>query len=58
MKGGKQPGAGRPPSENPAKNIVKARLTNEKYAKWKEIGASRWLNRLLGEAIQMTKGSK
>ena len=50
MKGGKQPGAGRPPADNPAKHIVKARLTDEQYAKWLELGGSRWLKRMLEEA--------
>jgi hypothetical protein len=51
MKGGKQPGAGRPPTDNPARHIVKARLTDEQYAKWLELGGSRWLKRVLGEAL-------
>ena len=50
MKGGKQPGAGRPPSKNPARHIVKARLTDEQKAKWRELGASRWLKRMINEA--------
>jgi hypothetical protein len=50
MKGGKQVGAGRPPSDNPAKHIVKARLTDEQKAKWQELGGSRWLKRMLEEA--------
>ena len=49
MKGGKQPGAGRPPSDNPAKHIVKARLTDEQKAKWDELGGSRWLKRMIDE---------
>lgn len=52
MKGGKQPGAGRPVSADPARHIVKARLTNEQYAKWLELGGSRWAKRILDEAIQ------
>ena len=50
MKGGKQPGAGRPPTDNPARHIVKARLTDEQYAKWLELGGSRWLKRMVEEA--------
>jgi len=50
MKGGKREGAGRPPADNPAKHIVKARLTDEQYAHWLEIGASRWLKRMLDES--------
>jgi hypothetical protein len=54
MKGGKQPGAGRPPSDNPARHIVKARLTDEQYAKWLEMGGSRWVKRLINEELGKT----
>jgi hypothetical protein len=50
MKGGKREGAGRPLADNPAKHIVKARLTDEQYAHWLEIGASRWLKRMLNKS--------
>jgi hypothetical protein len=50
MKGGKREGAGRPPSDNPAKHIVKARLTDEQKAKWDELGGSRWAKRMLDES--------
>ena len=54
MKGGKQPGAGRPPTDNPAIHIVKARLTDEQYAKWLELGGSRWAKRLIDEELGKT----
>lgn len=50
MKGGKQPGAGRPMSTDPARHIVKARLTDAQYARWVALGGSRWLKRLITEA--------
>ena len=50
MKGGTREGAGRPPTDTPARHIVKARLTDEQYAHWLEIGASRWLKRMLDES--------
>ncbi len=50
MKGGKQPGAGRPPSADPARHIVKARLTDAQHAKWLELGGSRWLKRMIEES--------
>lgn len=50
-KGGKQPGAGRPPSTDPARHSIKARLTSSQYAKWKEIGGSRWLKRMLAAEL-------
>ena len=53
MKGGKQPGAVRPPADNPAKHIVKARLTDEQKAKWDELGGSRWAKRMLDEATPL-----
>lgn len=52
MKGGKQPGAGRPVSTDPARHTVKARLTDAQFAKWQELGGSRWLKRIIEE----TKG--
>lgn len=51
MKGGKREGAGRPVSTDPANNSVKARLTDQQHAKWKELGGSRWLKRMLDEQV-------
>lgn len=50
MKGGKREGAGRPLADNPARHIVKARLTDEQKAKWDELGGSRWAKRMLDES--------
>lgn len=49
MKGGKQPGAGRPPAADPARHIVKARLTDAQYATWVDLGGSRWVKRMLDQ---------
>ena len=44
-----RPGAGRPTSTDPARNSVKARLTDAQYAKWLELGSSKWIKRILDE---------
>jgi hypothetical protein len=49
MKGGKQPGAGRPPTEDPARHTVKTRLTDEQFIKWQELGGSKWVKRMIEE---------
>lgn len=48
-RGGAREGAGRPPTEDPARHTVKTRLTDLQYVKWQEIGASKWLKRQLDE---------
>ena len=53
MKGGKREGAGRPPSTDPANKLVTVKLTQSQYKKWVEIGASRWLKRMLESAPQI-----
>ena len=50
MKGGKQPGAGRPPSTDPARHNIKARLTDAHYLRWQELGGSRWLKRMIDDS--------
>lgn len=54
-KGGKQPGAGRPVSTDPARHIVKARLTDAQHARWLALGSSRWLKRLIDELTHSAK---
>ena len=49
MTGGKREGAGRPVSINPASKMITAKLTQEQHRRWVELGASRWLKRLLNE---------
>lgn len=51
MKGGKQPGAGRPPSADPAKKMAHVKMTPRQHAKFLELGGSRWVKRLLDAAI-------
>ena len=55
MKGGKREGAGRPQTDTPARHIVKARLTDEQYAKWLDLGGSRWLKRMLDGAVPVSR---
>ena len=55
VKGGKQPGAGRPQSTDPALHIVKARLTDQQYANWIKLGGSRWVKRLIDESLNGRK---
>jgi hypothetical protein len=50
-RGGKREGAGRPIEINPANKKVQVWLTEEQHRKFIEIGGSRWLKRLLNEAI-------
>lgn len=49
MMGGKRDGAGRPVSTNPADKMISVKLTQEQYRKWVEVGASRWLKRMLDD---------
>jgi hypothetical protein len=49
VKGGKREGAGRPSSPDPARHTVKARLTDVQYAKWQELGGSKWVKRMIEE---------
>lgn len=53
MKGGKQPGAGRPKAE--PTTPVTVRLTAAKKDKFMEMGGARWVNRLIDEALAKDK---
>ena len=53
MKGGKQPGAGRPKAE-PTKPVT-TRLTAAKREKFFELGGARWVNRLIAEELVKDK---
>jgi len=46
-KGGKRPGAGRPPATNPASKMITVKVTPEQYKRWKDWGSSHWLKRML-----------
>ena len=48
MKGGKRPGAGRPPA--PPNLLVRLRLSPAQHAVYVERGSEHWLKRVLGEA--------
>lgn len=54
MKGGKREGAGRKPSTDPAIKMISVKLTQAQYAKWVEIGASRWLKRMIEKELWIT----
>ena len=54
MKGGKQPGAGRPPASDPATKLATIKMTPSQHAKFIELGGSRWVKRLLNEEIGKT----
>jgi hypothetical protein len=54
--GGKRPGAGRPPAADPASKLVTVRMTTTQHAKFIELGGSRWVKLLLGEAIAQGQG--
>ena len=47
MKGGKREGAGRKPSVDPASKMTTMRLTPTQHAKYRELGGSRWVKRLI-----------
>ena len=47
QKGGKRPGAGRPISKTPASKMITVKLTPEQLRKWKHVGSSKWLKRML-----------
>jgi hypothetical protein len=47
VKGGKQPGAGRPPAADPRSVIFKIRLTKAEHALVMDLGGSKWLKRLI-----------
>lgn len=51
MKGGKQPGAGRPPAADPATKMSTMKLTPSQHAKFLELGGSRWVKRLIDVEI-------
>jgi len=55
MKGGKREGVGRPPADNPAIHIVKARLNDQQYANWVNLGASRWVKRMIEQETDKLK---
>ena len=52
MKGGKREGAGRKPSADPATKMATMKLTPTQHAKYLELGGSRWVKRLISEAMQ------
>ena len=54
-RGGKREGAGRPIEINPANKMVTAKLTQAQYKTWVELGAGRWLKRLLDEATSQAR---
>jgi hypothetical protein len=58
MTGGKREGAGRPPSDNPARHTVKVRLTDEQYVRWQELGGSKWVKRQIDESEKKDCTSK
>lgn len=51
MKGGRQPGAGRPPAPDPAIKLVTVKMTVKQHAKFLELGGSRWIKRLIDAAL-------
>ena len=51
MNGGKQPGAGRPPSINPARLLITIKATAAQKAKFLELGGSKWVKALLDTAL-------
>lgn len=51
MKGGKQPGAGRPPAADPATKMATIKMTPSQHAKFLELGGSRWVKRLIDAAF-------
>ena len=50
-KGGKQPGAGRPPATDPAVKMATIKMTPRQHAKFMELGGSRWVKRLIDTAL-------
>jgi hypothetical protein len=52
MKGGKRKGAGRKPSLNPASKLVTMKVTPEQHKKFLALGGSRWVKRLIDEAVK------
>lgn len=50
-KGGKRPGAGRPPAADPATKMVQVKMTPRQHAKFLELGGSRWIKRLIDAAL-------
>ena len=61
MKGGKRQGAGRPlGSTKPEARPRAIRMTDAEHAMYMQLGGSRWVKRLLNEAIDLaieqTKG--
>jgi len=51
MKGGRQPGAGRPPASDPATKLATVKMTPTQHAKFMELGGSRWVKRLIDTAL-------
>lgn len=51
MKGGRQPGAGRPPAADPATKLATIKMTPTQHAKFLELGGSRWVKRLIDTAL-------
>ena len=48
--------AHRPTSDNPATLLITIKATPEQKAKFLELGGSRWVKRLINEAIEQTRG--
>jgi len=51
--GGKREGAGRPPATDKATLLITIKATPAQKAKFLELGGSRWVKRLLNEAIEL-----
>jgi len=50
MNGGKRPGAGRPPSPNPAVKRIAVKVTPEQHKRFHHLGGSKWLKDLLNRS--------
>lgn len=55
MKGGKRPGAGRPPSANPATKLATIKFTTTQHARFLELGGSRWVKIMLDQEKPVSK---
>lgn len=57
-KGGKQPGAGRPPAPSRPRPMSWRPDTFAQVQKFKDLGGARWLKRTIDEAINPEAGDK
>ena len=55
QRGGRRPGAGRPPEPERPKPVSWRPDTQAQRDKWLEIGGARWLKRTLDELIEASK---